>query len=134
MHSIRSTFCQKCVKKTELVLDIMLDCMQAANYLNIKSLLDLGCLTVANMIKGKSQHHHLPPQPWDLHRISSLQERFCTSSVVGIAPCAKWQSLACWPAGLVLRQAGLTDRIDYGFVLVVQERRRRKSARHSTSR
>eukprot|EP00191_Tetraselmis_sp_GSL018_P001321 CAMPEP_0177594766 /NCGR_PEP_ID=MMETSP0419_2-20121207/9964_1 /TAXON_ID=582737 /ORGANISM="Tetraselmis sp., Strain GSL018" /LENGTH=151 /DNA_ID=CAMNT_0019086113 /DNA_START=441 /DNA_END=894 /DNA_ORIENTATION=+ len=27
---------------------------QAANYLNIKSLLDLTCLTVANMIKGKS--------------------------------------------------------------------------------
>lgn len=26
--------------------------MQAANYLNIKALLDLGCLTVANMIKG----------------------------------------------------------------------------------
>lgn len=27
---------------------------QAANYLNIKSLLDLTCLTVANMIKGGS--------------------------------------------------------------------------------
>ena len=26
--------------------------LQAANYLNIKSLLDLTCLTVANMIKG----------------------------------------------------------------------------------
>lgn len=26
----------------------------AANYLNIKSLLDLTCITVANMIKGKS--------------------------------------------------------------------------------
>ncbi len=31
---------------------------QAANYLNIKSLLDLTCLTVANMIKGA--HPHVP--------------------------------------------------------------------------
>ena len=31
--------------------------MQAANYLNIKSLLDLTCLTVANMIKGDSGNH-----------------------------------------------------------------------------
>ena len=28
--------------------------MQAANYLNIKSLLDLTCKTVADMIKGKT--------------------------------------------------------------------------------
>lgn len=97
----------------ELILDIMLDSMQAANYLNIKSLLDLGCLTVANMIKGESQHHQLLPQPWNLHLASSLRDPCCmeASPVDGIPLCAKWQSLACWPAGLVLRQAGVSDRI-----------------------
>lgn len=33
-------------------LFMLVMCLQAANYLNIKSLLDLTCLTVANMIKG----------------------------------------------------------------------------------
>jgi Skp1 family, dimerisation domain len=32
--------------------------LQAANYLNIKSLLDLTCLTVANMIKGVLNMQH----------------------------------------------------------------------------
>lgn len=31
-----------------------MDVMQAANYLNIKGLLDLTCRTVANMMQGKS--------------------------------------------------------------------------------
>ena len=38
---------QKCSTGFDPILS-----MQAANYLNIKSLLDLTCLTVANMIKG----------------------------------------------------------------------------------
>jgi len=35
--------------------------LQAANYLNIKALLDLTCMTVANMIKGESPR--LPRRP-----------------------------------------------------------------------
>lgn len=46
------------------MLTLSLHIMQAANYLNIKQLLDLTCLTVANMIKGKSpeeirKHFHI---------------------------------------------------------------------------
>ena len=52
-----------CRKRSGMVLSKTAACafhpgglphMQAANYLNIKALLDLGCLTVANMIKGAS--------------------------------------------------------------------------------
>lgn len=34
--------------------DMITNCFQASNYLDIKPLLDVGCKTVANMIKGKS--------------------------------------------------------------------------------
>jgi hypothetical protein len=45
--------------------------MQAANYLNIKALLDLGCLTVANMIKGALLGPNATRQSNMLHKISS---------------------------------------------------------------
>lgn len=35
-------------------MDTVLETFQAANYLNIKSLLDLTCQTVADMLKGKT--------------------------------------------------------------------------------
>ncbi|KAN0078530.1 Skp1 family, dimerization domain containing protein [Elaphomyces granulatus] len=35
-------------------LEMLFEIIQAANFLDIKALLDLGCMTVANMFKGKS--------------------------------------------------------------------------------
>ena len=44
------------------------DCSQAANYLDIKALLDVGCKTVANMIKGKS--------PEEIRKTFNIQNDF----------------------------------------------------------
>ena len=42
--------------------------VQAANYLDIKALLDVGCKTVANMIKGKS--------PEEIRKTFNIQNDF----------------------------------------------------------
>jgi len=42
--------------------------IQAANYLDIKALLDVGCKTVANMIKGKS--------PEEIRKTFNIQNDF----------------------------------------------------------
>lgn len=44
------------------------DPYQAANYLDIKALLDVGCKTVANMIKGKS--------PEEIRKTFNIQNDF----------------------------------------------------------
>ncbi|XP_074369537.1 SKP1-like protein 1A isoform X1 [Apium graveolens] len=46
----------------------LFDIIKAANYLDIKSLLDLTCKTVANMIKGKS--------PEEIRRIFNIKNDF----------------------------------------------------------
>lgn len=42
--------------------------LQAANYMDIKALLDVGCKTVANMIKGKS--------PEEIRKTFNIQNDF----------------------------------------------------------
>lgn len=47
---------------------LLLIATQAANYLDIKALLDVGCKTVANMIKGKS--------PEEIRKTFNIQNDF----------------------------------------------------------
>lgn len=51
-----------------LLFEYMLTAFQAANYLDIKPLLDVGCKTVANMIKGKS--------PEEIRKTFNIQNDF----------------------------------------------------------
>jgi S-phase kinase-associated protein 1 len=41
-------------KYMEVDQEMLFEILLAANYMDIKALLDLGCKTVANMIKGKT--------------------------------------------------------------------------------
>ena len=63
--------------------------LQAANYLDIKALLDVGCKTVANMIKGKSpeeirktfniQNDFTPEEEDQIRRENEWAEEYVTS-------------------------------------------------------
>ena len=53
---------------SRLSCDLQLTHGQAANYLDIKPLLDVGCKTVANMIKGKS--------PEEIRKTFNIQNDF----------------------------------------------------------
>lgn len=59
--------------------------VQAANYLNIKGLLDLTCQTVANMIKGES-----------VEMMTTVQQVYCraAASVQGLFRVC-WQHVYC---------------------------------------
>lgn len=55
---------------------------QAANYLDIKALLDIGCKTVANMIKGKS--------PEDIRKTFNIQNDFTPEEEAQIRAENEW--------------------------------------------
>ncbi|KAJ5661560.1 S-phase kinase-associated protein 1A [Penicillium maclennaniae] len=65
-HSRESPRLGPRILKTEQRLTLCL--LQAANYLDIKALLDVGCKTVANMIKGKS--------PEEIRKTFNIQNDF----------------------------------------------------------
>jgi hypothetical protein len=112
---------------------------QAANFLNIKQLLDLTCLTVANMIKGACA----PRDPSCAHPRATLYRGPHRNALAarGLAPAAACgardrEADACRGercAWLCDVQLGLTHR-PLARHSLLQARRRRRSARPSTSR
>ena len=62
----------------EMLFEIIL----AANYLDIKALLDVGCKTVANLIKGKS--------PDDIRKTFNIQNDFSEQEEAQIRAENEW--------------------------------------------
>lgn len=52
------------------------DVILAANYLDIKPLLDLGCKTLANLVKGKN--------PEEIRAVFGVHEDFRCVSLIGV--------------------------------------------------
>lgn len=61
---------------TDVDQSTLFELILAANYLNIKPLLDLTCLTVANMIKGKT--------PEEIRRHFNIENDFTPEEVRGL--------------------------------------------------
>lgn len=96
-------------------------CAQAANYMNIKNLLDLTCLTVANMIKGARSICRFLFAETQWPRIAS--------DSLAHPPCARITSAVRFCCAHPDRVRLLSLRLRFA-----QGSRRRRSARPSTSR
>ena len=82
---------------------------QAANYLNIKSLLDLTCQTVADMIKGKT--------PEEIRKTFNIKNDFTPEEEEEVRRENQWAfEWRLYHVGLCLTQIYLPDCISVDFV------------------